>query len=120
MDAHDDLVAELSVRIKQVIVSSSPSANESSRRIVSRKLTHLQRSLDSIDSVVKDTSVTTSDTCLLRQYEERVGDINRELSKTRDDLHRMELDEADELLERQDQLETQVFDCSVTIKKLIL
>ena len=48
LDAHDDLVAELAVRVKQVIAASSPSSNESSRRIASRKLTHLQKSLTSI------------------------------------------------------------------------
>ena len=45
--------------------------------------------------------------------------INRDLVKTRDDLHRLELDETDELFELQDRLETQVFDCSVNIKKLL-
>ena len=119
LDAHDDLVTELSVRIKRVIATSSPSMNESARRIASRKLAHLQKSLDSIDSVVNDTSKAITDMCLLQQYEERVVDINRELAKTRDDLHRMELDETDKLLEHQDQLESQVFNCSVKIKKLI-
>ena len=119
LDAHDDLVAELSVRIKRVIATSSPSMNESARRIASRKLAHLQKSLDSIDSVVNDTSKAITDMCLYQQYEERVVDINRELAKTRDDLHRMELDETDKLLEHQDQLESQVFNCSVKIKKLI-
>ena len=39
--------------------------------------------------------------------------------KTRDDLHRMELDETDELFALQDTLESQVFDCSVGIKELL-
>ena len=112
-------MAELAVRVKQVIAASSPSSNESSRRIASRKLTHLQKSLTSIMSIVSDTSTTVSDTCLLRQYEERTNDINRDLVKTRDDLHRMELADEDKLFELQDSLESQVFDCSVTIKKLL-
>ena len=107
LDAHDDLVAELAVRVKQVIAASSPSSNESSRRIASRKLTHLQKSLTSIMSIVSDTSTTVSDTCLLRQYEERTNDINRDLVKTRDDLHRMELADEDKLFELQDSLESQ-------------
>ena len=116
LDSHDDLIAELTVRVKQVIVTSSPSSSKSSRRIASRKLTHLQKSLASITSIVGD---TPSDICLLRQYEEKTNDVNKDLVKTRDDLHHMELDETDELFELQDSLEGQVFDCSVRIKKLL-
>ena len=120
LDAHDDLVAELSVRVKQVIAASSPSSNESTRRILSRKLLHLEKSLTSIASIISGTaSAPPSDTCLLRQYEERASDINRDLVKTRDDLHQMELADDDKLFELQDSIECQVFDCSVTIKKLL-
>ena len=65
LDAHDDAVAELSVRIKQVITASSPSSNESSHRIATRKLSHLQKTLESIVSVITDPSTDTSDMCLL-------------------------------------------------------
>lgn len=116
LDTHDDLVAELSVCVKQVIVASSPSTSESSRRISSRKLAHIQKSLSTITSIIRDTSTTLSDTCLLRQYEEMTNGINRDLVKTRDVLHRLELDETDELFELQDRLETQVF---VNIKKFL-
>ena len=119
LDNHDDLVAELSVRVKQVIAASSPSTSDSSRRISSRKLVHLQKSLTAITSMISDSSTTPSDICLLRQYEERTNGINCELVKTRDDLHRLELEETDEPFELQDRLETQVFDCSVKIKKLL-
>ena len=57
--------------------------------------------------------------CLLKQCEERTSDINKDLAKVRDDLHRMELEETDKLFELQDTLENQVFDCSVKIKKLL-
>ena len=119
LDAHDDLVTELSVRVKQVISASSLSANESSRRIATRKLSHLQKSLNSIASAIGDGSSPPSDMCLLKQYEERTSDINKDLAKVRDDLHRMELEEKDKLFELQDTLENQVFDCSVKIKKLL-
>ena len=113
LDAHDDLVTELSVRVKQVISASSLSANESSCRIATRKLSHLQKSLNSIASAIGDGSSPPSDMCLLKQYEERTSDINKDLAKVRDDL---ELEETDKLL---DTLENQVLDCSVKIKKLL-
>ena len=119
LDSHDDLVAELSVQVKQVIAASSPSSNESSRRIANRKLTQLQKSLASITSAISDFSTDPSDVCLLKQYEERTNDLNKDLARVRDDLHRIELDEADKLFELQDTLEGQVFDCSVQIKKLL-
>ena len=70
LDTHDDLVSELSVRVKQVIAAASPSSNESSRRIATRKLTHLQKSLASITSAISDPSTAPSDVCLVKQYEE--------------------------------------------------
>ena len=48
-----------------------------------------------------------------------MNNINKDLAKMRDDLHHMELDETDKLFELQDTLESQVFDCSVNIKKLL-
>ena len=105
--------------MKQVIVASSPSTVESSRRITSRKLAHLQKSLAAILSIVGDKTAAISDTCVLRQYEEKTNDINKDLVKTRDDLHHMELDEGDELFTFQDGLEKHVLDCSVCIKKLL-
>ena len=60
LDSHDDLVAELTVRVKQIIAVLSPSSSESSRRIASRKLVHFQKSLVSITSIVCDASTTIS------------------------------------------------------------
>ena len=65
LDTYDDLVAELSVRVKQFIAASSPSSEESSCRIAFRKLTHLQKSLAAITSIIGDTSTTPSDMCQL-------------------------------------------------------
>ena len=45
LDTHDDLLAGLSVRIKQVIAASSPLLDESSRRIALCKLNHLHNCL---------------------------------------------------------------------------
>ena len=107
------------VRIKQVIVASSPSVSESSRKIATSKLAHLQKSLASISSTVDDLPTSPSERCLLKQYEEKMIDLNKDLTKVRDDLHQIELEETDKLFGLQDTLESQVFDCSVKIKKLL-
>ena len=119
LDSHDDLVTDLTVRVRQIISSSSPSPSDSLHRIVARKLAHLQKSLASVTSVTSTDPVAILNRCLLRQYEERTNDIRRDLAGTRDDLHRMELDEADKLFELQDELKSQVFNCCVGIKKLL-
>ena len=80
LDAHDDLLTELSVRLKQVIDTSSPSSSEFSRRIAACKLTHLHKSLASITLVIDDVSSTPSDNCLLKQYEEKSNNLNRDLA----------------------------------------
>ena len=118
LDAHDDLVTELSVRVKRVTSASSLSTNEASRKIATRKLSHLQKLLNSIASAIGD-SAPPSDMCLLKQYEERMSDLNKDLARVRDDLLRMELEERDELFGLQDKLEDQVFDCSVKLNKLL-
>ena len=119
LDSHDDLVAELGVCVKQVIAASSSSSAESSRRITSRKLAHLEKSLTAIISIISDGTTPVLDTCLLRQYKEKTNNVNKDLVKTRDDLHRMDLEEGDELFTLQDSLKKQVFDCSVGMKKLL-
>ena len=96
-DSHDDLVAELGVRVKRMITASTPSSVESLRRIASRKLAHLHKPLSAIMSIVGDSTATFSDACILRQFEEKADDINKDLVKICDDLHCMELDEGDEL-----------------------
>ena len=111
LDSHDDLVAELGVRVKQAIAASLPSSIEYSCRITSRKLAHLQKSLSAISSIVSDTTTAVSDTCVLLQYEEKTNNIKKDLVKARDDLHHMELDKGEELFTLQDSLEKQVFDC---------
>ena len=51
LDSHDDLIAELGVRVTQVIAASTPSSVKSTRRIASCKLSHLHKSLSAIMSI---------------------------------------------------------------------
>ena len=43
LDGHDDSVAELSARIRRLISACTPSSDHSSRKVSSRRLSHLQR-----------------------------------------------------------------------------
>ena len=118
LDAHDDLITNLSVQIKQII-SSSPSGTESTRKILSRKLTRVQKCIDSVVTFVDGVSATDIDVCLLRQYEEKMADIKHDLVKVRDDLHLLDIEDTDDLFQHQEKLEGQIFECSVRVKKLL-
>ena len=72
LDAHDDLVTDLSVHIKQIVFSSTL-VNDTSCKILSCKLTRLRKGIDFVVSFFDGGS---TDVCLLRQYEERLSDIN--------------------------------------------
>ena len=116
LDEHDDLVAQLAVRIQQLITLCTSSLDSSPRKIASRRLSHLQKTLSTIGEAITSSDVT-ADPCLLRQYEEQLGDVKRELTDIRNSL--LPLDEADDLCTSQAGLEGKVFDCSLQIKKLL-
>ena len=79
LDAHDDLIAELHVRVRRVI--TAPPSKASLYRVMSQMLAHLKKSLASIASTVNEKSSAPLDVCLIRQCEEKTDDINKELSK---------------------------------------
>ena len=65
-------------------------------------------------------SSASPNTCLLKQCEERTNGLNRDLARKRDELHQMELDEADKVIELQDTLESQIIDFSVKLRSCCL
>ena len=119
LDEHDDFVAELAVRIQQLINVCTPPSDASPRKIASRRLSHLQKSLSSIHTAIASLSKGPDDTCLLRQYEEQLGDCKKEVTDIRSSLISLDLEEGDELSTLQVRLEKEVFDCSLKIKQLL-
>ena len=94
LDEHDDFVDELAARIEQLINLCASSLDSSPRSIASQRLSHLQKTLSSI-SVAITSSDGAADPCLLRQYEEQLRDIKRELTDIRNSLLLLNLSEAD-------------------------
>ena len=117
LDSHDDLIAELTVRVKGVVSASSLSSTKPCCMIAVRTLTHIQKSLDSIHVIIDDDS--TYYVFLLRQYKEQTIDIRKDLAKTCDNLHQMELEETDELYRLQDELEIRYLIVQLNLKKLL-
>lgn len=64
-DEHNDIVANISVRIQQLIGVCNSSSEAPSRKIASRRLSHLQKSLSSVSLTIASLSGIPDDTCLL-------------------------------------------------------
>ena len=112
LDEHDDLIAELSVRVLQLIniCTSSP------HKVIPCKLLRIEKALSDIDAAIT-TVDGESNPCLLHQCEEQVGDLKKELSDARNELLTLGLDDSDDLVIKQGILEKAIFDCLVKIKK---
>ena len=113
---HDDLVAELAGRIKQLITVRT-SSDATPRRVASRRLAHVRKAVSDVFAAVVTLSGDSYDAHLLHQYEKRLIDLRKELSETRSSLLTLELDESDDLNVQLASLEKDVFDSSVEIKR---
>ena len=91
LDEHDDCVAELAAHIEQLINLCASSSDSSPRMIASQRLSHLQKTLSSISETIASSDQST-DPCLLRQYEEQLIDVKKELTDIRNSLLPLDLD----------------------------
>ena len=119
LDKHDDLVADLSVRVKQLI-DACTSSDTTPRKVATRRLTHVKKTLSNVSSAIGMLSGDPDDTYRLRQYEEQLIDLKKELSETRSGLLTLELGESDDLTTQLATLEREVFDSSVEVKRKLL
>ena len=119
LDDHDDLVAELGVRIQQLISICTSSSVTSSHKIAARRLSYSQKNLSSISTAVASLSGGPDDTCLLLQYEDQLGDCKKELADIRNSLLSLGLEETDSLSTLLVSLEKELFGCSLKMKQLL-
>lgn len=119
LDEHDDEISALTVRLQKLIVTCSTIADPDVRRIPSRRLTRLGKSLSSVTDQIESLTGDSPDTCLILQYEEQVSDLKKELVSVRDSLLTLDLDDSDELNVTVGTLEKSIFDCSLSLKKLL-
>ena len=119
LDDHDDLVTDVAVRIQQLINACSSTPEVSARKIASRRLSHLEKTLSSIRAAISSLSGESDDFCVLRQYEEQFSDCKREPLDVRSSLLTLDLEDSDELCTSQTSLEDEMFQCSLKIKRLL-
>ena len=116
LDEHDDLVAELAGRIKQLITACS-SSDTTPHKIAARRLAHVRKTLSDVSTAVGALGEGSDDVHRLHQYQEQLIDLKGDLSETRSVLLTLELAESDGLASELASLEKQVFDSFVEIKK---
>ena len=118
LNEQDDLLAELSVRITRLI-GRCTAVDATPRKITARKLSHIKKAISHISSAIAALIGDPDDKYLLLQFEEQFIDLKKELSDIRRDLLSSELEESDELVVLPATLESDMFNSSIKIKKLI-
>ena len=116
LDEHDDLIADLSVHVNQLIAACTCS-DSAPRKLATRRLAHVGKSLLNISTSIRKLGGDASEAHVLRQYDEQLIDLKKELSETRNSLLTLELDDMDDLNSELAHLEKDVFDSSVEIKQ---
>ena len=119
LDAHDENIAQLGIRIQRLITACSKSLDSNPHKIASKQLTCLKTRLSKVEESISSTSSDTDNTCLLKQHEEQLSEFKKELSDVRTSLLSLDLKDDDEVLQLQAAVEKAIFDCSLNIKKLL-
>ena len=98
LDEHDDEITTLTVRIKK-LASSNDNSDVDSCKVVARRLNRIKRSLSAVGEQITDMASRPSDVCLIKQHEEQLLEIKKELSETSNSLLLMDLEDSDDLME---------------------
>ena len=119
LDEHDDEMATLSTHIKRLIVVCDFSSESGPCKIASWRLAHVAKNLFTLNEEIGFLSGGPDDVCLLRQYEEQLRNLKAELGDVYRVLLSLGLEESNELYTSQTQLDKELFDCSLKIKRLL-
>ena len=119
LDDHDDVVSQLMTKLQKIIKSNAPVARDDSRSILSRKLSHLRRAIESVDSEIRAVPEYSEDPYLVQQYDDRLAELKSELKSVHGELLVLNLEETDELYTLHSQLSRKIFDCCHQLKKLL-
>lgn len=121
LDEHDDNIAALSVRLKQLTIKPSGGGMpglEGNRKALARKLSRLERSLQATDDALSTMS-SSDDVSLLEQHAEQLADYKKELASIYEELVPLDLDEEDNLFVLHTRLEKLHFACAHKVRKLL-
>ena len=118
LDAHDDLVAILTVRVMAFAdaATRSSSTEVSARELLVRRCTRVESRL--ADTTAAVTSLSHDDVCRLQQYQEQASDFKKEIAELSNTLLSLTLDGSDVLPSMVVDLEKKLFDLSLRLKEL--
>lgn len=119
LDAHDESVAQLGIRLEHLITACAKSPDSNPHKIATKQLARLKNKLSSVDSSIASLSSDDDNSCLLKQHQEQLSEFKKELSDVRNSLLSLDLEDDDEVLLSQSDVEKAIFDCSLNIKKLL-
>ena len=120
LDETDDEVAQLLVEIEMLAqpFSISPDGDkERDGRILSRRLTRIERKLDNIGSTIEDEEGEI-DIYLVQQYEADMIDYKRELSEIHKETLTLGLEDTDEICVKECSLEDNLSRLSIKLRRL--
>ena len=119
LDQHEDDITATSLRLQRLVAAKSSTVGTGSERTSSRKLTRVERRLKATEEALALVKEDHDDVPLLEQYQERMGDIKRELSVVYEELITADLPDDHALVAQHADLEKLHFSCSHIIKKLL-
>ena len=96
LDEHDDLLADLNVRVKRLLIDSSASIDSTQRKAILRRISRLHNSITTLNDSTKALT-SPADPFLVRQYTERLNEAKAEQRDVSDGLLAMSLPDGDNL-----------------------
>ncbi len=120
LDEHDDRVADLTIRVRQLVCGSEPShdSEPSASRCLAKRMDHIRNELQHVLSTVDSAgSGAHADPCLLLQCEEQLAGIKTELANVSSGVLSLDGDHPG-LSEQQAKLSKGLFDLGLKIKRL--
>ena len=124
LDQHDDDIADISIRIEALLLTTAPepdtrSVTDDRRVIATRRLKQLQERLTTTDTAISSLSADVNDVYQAYLHQDELTDFKRELSHVRSEVVAFVADDSDELTATIRVQERQIFDLSLKIKKLL-
>ena len=118
LDQHDSDVANLLVRLEQLVASCKANAESAPPRIAGRNLQHLRERLNIMSADISPISGEPEQAHLLEQYQEQLSDHKRELASIRQHiLTTCTAEEATTLKTITNEIDKLLFDLSLSIRK---
>ena len=106
-------------QVNQLIFMDHGAGMPDLRRVATKRLERIEAKLAVVTSEVTKLSTKPDDKCIVCQWEERLCEIKQELSDVAKSPIMLDLDAKDALLTKQTNLESCIFDNSLSLKRVL-